>query len=158
MARGRRVPTSIKTLEGEPHKNRIRELEAEPDREYRRPPDDMMPLAVEKWEELGPKLYKLGLLTEIDFDAFRSLCMMFAKYREAEDAATLGVVKTASGYVTQHPMINVAIKYFEKYHKLMVDFGMTPAARSKIDATPGGGESTPIEELLSGPRLIKGKP
>ena len=156
--RGRRVPTAIKKLEGEPNKARMREHEPDPAREYRDPPDDMMPLAVAKWEELGPKLYKLGLLTEIDYDAFRSLCMMFAKYREAEDAATLGVVTTKSGYIQQNPMINVAIKYFEKYHRLMVDFGMTPAARSKIDATPGGGESTPIEELLSGPRLVARKP
>ena len=29
MARGRRVPTAIKKLEGEPHKDRMRELAAE---------------------------------------------------------------------------------------------------------------------------------
>ena len=159
--RGKRKPTALIILECEPNKKRIKKNEPKPKRFYQHPPSDLSDVAKLKWKELAPKLYNLGLLTELDFDALRSLCMMYAKYIAAEDAATLGVIRTNSGYVTQNPMINVSLMYFEKYHRLLSDFGMTPSSRSKIDSQFVGGRpleenpSNEIEDLLNGPRLVE---
>ena len=152
--RGQRKPTALKILEGEPNKKRIKKREATPRKVYRDPPKDLPTTAKQKWKELSPKLFKLGLLTEIDYDAFTALCLLYAKYRMAEKEASLDVVKTSSGYVTQNPMINVALKYFEKYHRLLSDFGMTPASRSKIDAINDQAPK-PIESFLNVPRIVK---
>jgi len=132
-------PTSLKKLEGEDHKKRIRKSEAKPTRAYRKAPGDIPAMAQEKWEEIGPMLYKLGLLTEADFEAFRALCTFYALYEEARLA----------GSVT--PML----RHWDKYYRMLCEFGMTPASRTKIDSTPGGDTATPLEELLSGPRLVK---
>jgi P27 family predicted phage terminase small subunit len=152
--RGQRKPTALKLLEGEPNKKRIRKKEATPKKAYRDPPKELPALARQKWKELAPKLYNLGLLTEIDYDAFSALCILYSKYAEAEKVATLGIVRTNSGYVTQNPMINVSLKYFEKYHRLLSDFGMTPASRSKIDAITDQAPK-PIENFLNVPRIVK---
>tara|TARA_R100000808_G_scaffold502_2_gene2586 strand:- start:32583 stop:33074 length:492 start_codon:yes stop_codon:yes gene_type:complete len=149
-----RKPTSIVKLEGGRQVKKPKN-EPLPLVTYKRPPGNLNTKAKEKWEELGPKLYKLGLLTELDLDSFEALCITYAKWKEAEEKATVGVIQAPSGYVQINPMISVARGYFTQYKALLIEFGMSPAARTKIEAMPASGEQIPLEELLSGPRLVK---
>lgn len=45
-------------------------------------------------------------------------------------------MKTPSGHVQQNPWLQVANKALEQMHKLLAEFGLTPASRSRVAAMP----------------------
>ena len=150
-----RKPTALIKLEGGVQAKKTKR-ESKPLVAYKRPPKHLSKKAKEKWEELGPKLYKLGLLTEIDLEAFEALCIIYAKWHDAENEATVSITETATGYNQINPMISVAKGYFTQYKGLLTEFGMSPASRTRIEAVPVSPDDTAIlKGLLSGPRLVK---
>ena len=133
-------PAAIKKLEGNPGKRRIKnEVTAESLMSVPEPPARLLPEAKTEWKRLAPALVNLDLLTELDLQAFAELCQNYAYYlgvdKKITDAGTAGVYAmqtTPSGYMQQHPLLSLRRQYYDLWHKGLSDFGLTPAARTRI--------------------------
>ena len=95
------------------------------------------------WKRYAQRLVGLGLLTEVDLDTFRILCELMAERRNL-----MGLVKK-HGYVYMtkdtdgnmlmmkpNPAVEMKNKADSQIHKYLCLFGMAPAPRGKISATP----------------------
>lgn len=156
-------PTALKVLEGNPGKQKLNDSEPTPPAldAVPKPPARLLKEAKTEWKRLAPTLVGLGLLTEADIPAFTELCQNYGYYlitdKKILDLGEQGVTamqKTPSGYVQQHPLLSLRRQYYELWRKGLLDFGLTPASRSRlvVGDIPGASVNTndPLESLLNG--------
>ncbi len=148
-------PTELKKIEGNRSKRRLNRQE--PDPEYL---DDMTPpawlpaAAKAVWTEYAPKLRKAKVLTVLDVPAFEKWCVKHAQWRAAVlDLARLGVMvdrvgKDGDRVITKdekaksspHQVVNQLVfaesMFFKQTVTLEREFGMTPAARTRVQVDP----------------------
>jgi P27 family predicted phage terminase small subunit len=103
------------------------------------PPSFLNPVARREWRRLARELADQGLLTKIDRAQFALYCQTYGRLIEAEDKMKLTglVVKTKNGFPIQSPYLPIIHKSVEIMNKLAIEFGMTPASRSRV---PGSKE------------------
>ncbi|MEN3976901.1 phage terminase small subunit P27 family [Emcibacter sp. SYSU 3D8] len=91
-----------------------------------------------EWRRMAKHLYGLGLLTDIDRAALAGYCQAYGRWVEAEEAiAKHGiVVRSPSGFPMSSPFLAIANKALEQIHRFGIEFGMTPASRSRVSAIP----------------------
>jgi P27 family predicted phage terminase small subunit len=100
---------------------------------------------------MADELYSLGLLTRIDRAALAAYCKAYERWVLAEqalakmaerDLLTGGLmIKTTNGNAIQNPLVGTANRAMLDVVKFASEFGMTPAARSRIEAgRPGDGD------------------
>jgi len=84
---------------------------------------------------LTPRLFKLGLLTEVDAPALAGLCAAWSDFR-----VTTAVLKkkgltfkTRTGYIAQRPEVGIRNKALQIIRSFGSEFGLTPAARASIE-------------------------
>ncbi|MDL2205791.1 phage terminase small subunit P27 family [Eubacteriales bacterium OttesenSCG-928-N13] len=151
--RGRKPkPTAIKMLEGNPGKRPINEKEPVPPKGDVKCPSWLLPEAKKEWKRLEASLEAMGVLTMADQTAFAGYCQAYARWREAEEFITQhgSIFKTPSGYVQQVPQVSIAQQNLKIMQSFCSEFGLTPAARSRIIA--GGSDDSnsydPMEQVL----------
>jgi P27 family predicted phage terminase small subunit len=90
-----------------------------------------------EWRRLAPMLRRIGLFTEADREALTALCRAYGEWVGAleELDKTSAVIRAPSGYPVPNPWLSAA-RAEKRMFKLMVEFGMTPSSRTRIDATP----------------------
>ena len=132
------VPTAIKLLRGNPGKRPLNSREAAPPVAVPACPGHLATEAKREWRRTGRQLAQHGLLTVIDRAAFAAYCQAWARWLDAEDKLReFGVViKGAKGGLVPSPYLRIAEVAIHQMHKLLVEFGMTPSARSRIAAAP----------------------
>jgi P27 family predicted phage terminase small subunit len=83
---------------------------------------------------MARKLYDAGLLSEIDAAALTSYCLIWARLLDAEEKLRQhgAVIKTPNGYLAHSPYLAIATKATEQLVRILVEFGMTPSSRSRI--------------------------
>ena len=154
MRRGRKpIPTEIKILEGNPGKRPLNTHEPKPLKKAPPCPKWLEAEAKKEWRRLAKTLEAMGVLTEADMAAFAGYCQSYARWKEAEGRITDRglVIRTPSGYPQQVPYISIAQQYLKLMQQFAEQFGLTPAARSRIIA--GNGENAAaddMDELLGG--------
>jgi P27 family predicted phage terminase small subunit len=126
-------PTSLKILSGsrprnshEPRPGLLAELPPAP--------DWLDDVAVYRWNEDGPLLISLGLLTPLDLVSFAAYCqatadLVAAKIQISEEGAT---TVTDKGNVIQHPAVGMRNRAYEIMRKFASDFGMSPSSRASL--------------------------
>ena len=143
--RGRKpTPTALKLLEGNPGKRKLNDKEPKPEKKAPSCPKWLEPEAKKEWRRLAKKMELMGVLTEVDMAAFAGYCQAYARWKEAEEFITQHgtIVRTPSGYWQT---------YLKVMNRLAEQFGLTPAARSRIVAdTTGGRTEDEMEALLGG--------
>jgi P27 family predicted phage terminase small subunit len=79
-------------------------------------------------------LAKLCLLTLLDRSAFAAYCTVYARWVQAEEALkqTGPVVRSPSGYPMLSPYYTVANQCLSQMRAYLIEFGLTPASRSRI--------------------------
>ena len=92
------------------------------------------------------------MLTEADWMALANLCQTWSTLAKAQEKLTeMGILyKSPSGYVMQSPLLAIVNQCVDTITKLSREFGLTPAARSRIVV-----QSEPEDDLwriLSMPR------
>ena len=135
--RGRKPkPTALKTLEGNPGKRQLNINEPKPLAKAPSCPKWLDPEAKKEWRRLSKKMEQIGILTEIDMAAFAGYCQAYARWKAAEEFISKhgAIVKTPSGYWQQVPQVSIAQQYMKAMQKFAEQFGLTPAARSRIVA------------------------
>lgn len=135
--RGRKPkPTAVKVLEGNPGKRPLNMYEPVPEKKAPECPSWLNDEAKAEWDRLADKMVNLGTLTEMDMAAFAGYCQSYARWKEAEEFIEKHgtIVKTPSGYWQQVPQVSIAQTYLKIMNKIAEQFGLTPAARSRITA------------------------
>jgi P27 family predicted phage terminase small subunit len=143
------VPTNLKLLRGNPGKRAIRpEPEPEPLAALPKPPDFLTAAAVNEWWRISEELRRLRLLTVADLHPLAAYCQAFGRWVDAEralrrmaerDPLTHGLmVKGSLGNPIQNPLVKVAAHAARDMVRYAAEFGLTPAARTRIAAGAGG--------------------
>lgn len=139
MARPRK-PTHLKIIQGNPGKRGLNKQE--PDPEYLNdltPPDFLTDAARIVWNEITPDLRAARLLTKVDVPMLHMACESIATYRKA-------VKKCAEREACGEIANNQSIGYWEMIKSMsfkqamgaLQQFGMSPAARTRIAIQPQG--------------------
>jgi P27 family predicted phage terminase small subunit len=140
------MPTHLKVLRGNPGHQALR-AEPEPTVPPAVPaaPSFLMPYAQDEWARIAEELYRLGCLTVVDVHALAAYCQAFGHWRTAEEAlakmrerdpiTAAIMLKTRNGNAMPNPLLVAANKAASDMIRYASEFGLTPAARSRIAAT-----------------------
>jgi P27 family predicted phage terminase small subunit len=110
-----------------------------------------VPRGQAEWKRLAAQLTVLRILTELDRAALAAYCQAYGRWVEAERKLheTPMLLNLPSGFVQQNPWLTIANKQLELMHKFLTEFGLSPAARSRVSMTPVGlGQRSKFEGLL----------
>lgn len=136
-------PTALKVLEGNPGKRPLNGQE--PHAPVRVPscPAVLGSEARKEYRRAAKLLVQMGVVTEADRAALAAYAMAYGRWVEAErNVAENGMIqKTSNGNLIQNPYLSVANRALEQMVKIAAEFGMTPAARSKLHVEPHEEES-----------------
>lgn len=135
-------PTSLKILEGNPGKRPLNENEPQP--KIGIPPlpgwlND--PRAIEVWNDLGPKLKKIGLITEIDGYLFGMLCQSFVMF--VEYSAKL-LNDRDFNIDDKRKCSSIVNENFKAMRILSSLFGLSPSDRSRLSVQTSGNKEDEI--------------
>jgi len=115
-----------------------------------------------EWRRISKELEALGLLTRVDRAALAAYCQCYARWVEAEAALVKqggGMTLTCTtdkGNLIQHPAVGIANKAMAEMRSFLTEFGMTPAARTRINAKPLEDKGAKTKEFLFGKRGATG--
>ena len=133
-------PTNLRILEGNPGKRPLNLNEPKPRLPKRTPspPAILGAAGKREWRRVAKELVPLGLLTEIDVSGFTAYCFAYQHWYDSERllAQEGYVVTTPNGFPVQSPYVGIANKAMQQMRAFMVEFGMTPASRSRIGVEP----------------------
>jgi P27 family predicted phage terminase small subunit len=117
--------------------------------------------AADEWYRIADELYHLNLLTTIDIAPLAAYCSAYARWRYAEEAlARIAandpvmsglMVRARNGTPMQNPLAITASKSANDMVRYASEFGLTPAARSRIAAgVYTEGKAGKFDGLLAG--------
>ena len=99
--------------------------------------------AVKVWVNLTRKLFRMGVLTDVDGNALARYCMLFARWRTCEEFlekhGQTRVVKDDSGKavdIKTFPQVTIAGSLADQLLRLEQQFGLTPSARARLRTLP----------------------
>lgn len=132
-------------VKGNPGKRALPKREPKPKVSEPTPPAFLNDDAKVEWGRVISTLVNVGCMTELDRAALAAYCQSYGLWSQAErqlaklqeragDLAAM-LAKTKNDNVIQHPLIGIANKAKADMVRYAAEFGMTPAARSRIDAT-----------------------
>jgi P27 family predicted phage terminase small subunit len=94
--------------------------------------------AKQEWKRLIPILKSMKVLTEADGLMLANLCQAVSMLAKAQQTLNEKgfLYKAPSGYVMQSPLLAVVNQCVDTITKLSREFGLSPAARSRMMAAP----------------------
>lgn len=119
------------------------------------PPDYLNNYAKQKWNELANELYAKKIISNVDKTALEILSLNYGIARESYDAmireSTDG---TIAGYINGRNSqmmgeYNAYDKSMKVVQRLLLEFGLTPASRSRVPEQEVQKEVDPITEMLN---------
>lgn len=127
----------LKVLRGTANVTRLPKEEPAPKTKIPKPPPHVQGEALAEWKRISRKLHKLKLLTTIDGTALAAYCIEYERWADANDKLrTHGTVgKTKNGQFIQSPFLSIANRASCEMRKWLIEFGMTPSARSRVDVS-----------------------
>ena len=97
-------------------------------------------------------LLQMGLLTEADLTVLLGYCKCYEQWidatRKAEEFGP--VVVTSNGNMIQSPWVGIGNTAYSNMMKAAVEFGLTPASRSRVQARQSSKTLQDVEESCSG--------
>ena len=136
-------PTSLVLLEGNVGKRPLNTREPKPRATKPKCPSHLDDAAVAEWKRLVPILSRMRVLTEADGMALANLCQAYSTMIKAQEQLNKSGVlyKTRSGHIQASPLLAIVNSQVDIIHRLCKEFGLSPAARTRIQA--GDGEFSP---------------
>ena len=168
MAGRRPTPTHLKVVKGNPGKRAINKKEPKPKREIPGCPAYLSNTAKVAWGRLSVVIDRMGILTEADGPALERLCDCYAEILEcrdiiARDGRTYSSVTTRTtseegeqvtveevkSLLKANPAVGMLADADRRFKSYLVEFGLTPAARSKVQAKAEDDAKTdPLQEFF----------
>lgn len=152
----RRKPTALKKLEGNPGKRALPENEPQPNLSRPPKPTNLSGSASKLWDYLSDELLAMKVLTTADGPALRMLCESWHTFFEARRAlnqfgSTFYETHGPSGVlIKRHPAVSVMNETNRAIKGWLAEFGLTPAARTRIEKALDDGEEDEIESFFTG--------
>lgn len=162
----RRIPTALKIAAGNPGKRPLNKLEPSPAPLEMHRPEHLSETALRYWDEYAPMLLRLKVLTEADRNALVRLCDLLSQLEQASQTLREeGLIvhrprydrngermydgETPVTMVEKNPMFLIQMELDKQVKTLMVEFGLTPASRTKVTVTgiPEKATADPLTEL-----------
>lgn len=130
----RRTPNHLKIVRNtaQPVRMRPEELAFAPITGDIQPPDWLEVHAMKEWKRIVPILQRKRVLSEADLSALAMMCMLHGK-----------IVKASIGGVEVHAADTAQLRLY------LSEFGLTPAARTRVAAQSGNGEETKPDNPFS---------
>jgi len=168
MAGRRPKPTHLKVVSGNPGKRAVNKTEPKPRREIPSCPTYLSDVAKVSWGRLSVLLDRMGVLTEADGPALERLCDCYAEILEcreiiARDGRTYSSVTTRTtseegeettveevkSLLKANPAVAMLGDADRRFKSYLVEFGLTPAARSKVHTNNDGNDKKdPLGEFF----------
>jgi P27 family predicted phage terminase small subunit len=141
MAGRRPNPTALKLVKGNPGKRAINKKEPKPKRVIPSCPDHLGQSGQVAWGRLTVLLDRMGVLTEADSFALERLCDCYTDILECRilierDGRTYTTDSQGGTLIKTNPAVNQLRAADSQFKSYLVEFGLTPAARSKVNAEP----------------------
>lgn len=153
MKPGKRpIPTHLKLLRGNPGQRKLHD-EPQPEQlpDVPDPPPFITGYAADEWWSVATQLHRLNLLTVVDVASLACYCHAFGQWRmaaeslakmQANDPIMNGmIIKTKYGDAAMNPLVTIVRKHAGDVVRYAAEFGLTPAARSRISAGIHGDNS-----------------
>ncbi|HEY2024608.1 phage terminase small subunit P27 family [Paraburkholderia sp.] len=139
-------PTALRVIEGNRARRPMPKNEPRPRRGIPKPPAHLDSYALAEWDRITPELDAIGLLSTIDGTTLAAYCQCVSRWMQAEEAiqrmkardklTSALMIKTSNGNAIQNPLIGVANRAMHMAIRFAAEFGMSPAARARLDALP----------------------
>lgn len=115
-------------------------------------PEHLDELARREWDRVSGLLLGMRVLTEADYIALGNLCQAYSTLISAQKQMNKSGIlyKTKSGYIQQSPLLGIISTQSTIVNKLLCEFGLTPASRSRINAVQEDKTVDPLEAALCG--------
>ena len=166
MGNGRRPkPTAMKELAGNPGHRPLNDAEPKPDKAAPEMPKGMLKAARREWAAIVPSLLRIGVLSNIDGKALAAYCDAYAhwelarkqieKYGLVIEEPVLdkdGFVNTAMVRLKANPAVNIYTAMGKLMKSYLIEFGLTPASRSKLKIEKQAEVPDPMAALLDTPK------
>lgn len=134
-------PSHLRLVAGNPGRRPLNKAEPKVARSRPSAPAHVSDLAREAWGYLSATLDRMGVLTEVDAVALEGLCEAYADMREARRALREHgaryyetVNKDGGIMIRPHPALGDMQDADRRIRAWVVEFGMTPSARSRVKA------------------------
>jgi P27 family predicted phage terminase small subunit len=117
--------------------------------------------ARKEWRRISKHLAKLGLISQIDRAALAGYCQSWGRWVEVErkiaaanaadpDKVAGLVTSTPAGYQQISVLMQISNRCLEQMKRFLAEFGMSPAARSRVTASDAQGELPGFEKPSEG--------
>jgi P27 family predicted phage terminase small subunit len=150
MGRGRKPePTPLKLLKGT-RADRVNAEEPRPEASRPECPEHLDSFGRAEWERIVPELEALGVLARVDGAALALYCAAYSTAVQADmEVGLYGLlVDTGMGGVKSNPAVAMARAARSQMHRLLTEFGATPASRSKVKVRDEGSKDA-LGEFLA---------
>jgi P27 family predicted phage terminase small subunit len=115
------------------------------------PPKTVKGIALDEWDRLVPLLAKLKSISLLDRAALAAYCIEYRIYHEAIRQLNLGrtlLATTSRKTKAPHRVLRVANRALGNMMRIAQEFGLTPAARAKLQIDATAGQQDPLLELM----------
>ncbi|WP_241648904.1 phage terminase small subunit P27 family [Rosenbergiella collisarenosi] len=148
-----KTPTPLRVINGNPSKRPINKSEPKPPTGVPPTPKHFSKQEKYWFKRLGEELDCMGVITTLDGMALELLIGAYVEWRthrdvlDEEGETYTTTTMTGDKLIKAHPRVGMMADAWKRLRGMMSEFGMTPAARSKVNAnTPS--EIDPLEEFL----------
>ena len=153
MAGRRPKPSHLKVVTGNPGKRKLNDKEPTPAREIPSPPAHLTDWGKVAWGKLTVLLDGMGVLTVADVLALERLCDIYADILQLRltiaDEGRTYTVQTDGGFLIKaNPAVAMLADADRRFKSYLVEFGLTPAARTKVKVEGGEKEEDPLNQFF----------
>jgi P27 family predicted phage terminase small subunit len=142
------LPTEIRRMTGNSTGRPLNENEPTPTAGHPACPSHITGEAKAEWDRLCDELDAMGILTTADRSVIAMAAKSWGRWVKAEGKVdeTDEIVAAQKTKTPMHnPWLGVANKAFDQHHKMLVELGLTPSARSKIKIDKSNQEADDLE-------------
>src|SRR3569623_481106 len=138
MAGRRPKPTNLRIIEGNPGKRALNKTEPKLPVAVPECPAILSERARGAWDSISPELIKMGVLTTADGMALTGLCEAYADWLDAIDAIKRDGLtyettnQQGETLIKANPAVAMKSNAVRRIRAWLIEFGLTPAARSKL--------------------------
>lgn len=136
----KRTPTALRVLRGNNHHRPLPPDEPTPETGAEMPPG-LSEEAQAQWPTVSKMLEEAGVLTQMDALALGLYCETYAQWRFATDQVASRPIVKRKGIPHRSPYFPLVKETQDRLLKIMVEFGMTPASRSKVTVSKRAGSA-----------------
>jgi P27 family predicted phage terminase small subunit len=114
------------------------------------------PRAKREWYRIKEEARRLGLVTPLDAGILAGYCELWSRWSLAQESLhkTALLVKNVRGEIVPNPLVGIEVRLLREMRAYMVELGLTPSARSRVQMVPADEEEDPFGKYLEESKLL----